>query len=282
MEEMKYYSKFVIDEVQGRVTARVQDIKQGCLVNSDDIKTNKTYREAGVFLTEEEALQALKKYVSSYQSYSSTLHCVTEYVLTEVIYEADEQTEEEYPYEYRQIALSKFDHYQLWIVKADKTLRFSHIIKLDDDTPFKIPYREDDIGAIWTNLDGKVVKEFNRDIRKDKKMDKKTEWLKNLKVGDKVIVCVTKYGNFDMNIATVDKVTKKHIYIGNRIFDMDGNQSRYNTGKLMMPTENMLKEVEKTKLKAKTKELLQNVLDNIIILDYEQMSTICNIIENNR
>ena len=279
MEEIKKYSKFVIEEMQGRLTISLENIKKGCLADSGK-EVNKIHSEKGVFVTKEEALEAFKEYHSSYTSYSRSVHHVTEYELMEVVYEADEEDGGEYPVDFKRIALSEFEHYQLWIVQADGTLRFSHIITLDDVTPFKIPYRNDDIGAVWTNLDNKVIKEFQRNFSDDD--CKKEDWLKNLKAGDKVVVCVTKYCNIDLNVATIEKVTKKHIYVGKRVFNLDGRQCRYDTAKLLMPTETTLKAVRIAKMKAKTKALLKDVIDNFILLDYEQMNAICDIVENKK
>ena len=158
--ETRYYSKFQIDKISGRMKIPMQDIKKGCLLNAKK-SIIKSYSTEGVFLTKEEALEAFKKYVSSFKSYSRSVHHITEYELMEVVYEVIDD-EEEYPSDYITIATSEFQHYQLWAVKNDGTRRFVCLVTLDMKLPFNVDYRDDEIGAVWTNLDGKVIKEFKR------------------------------------------------------------------------------------------------------------------------
>lgn len=107
----RYYSKYLIEKVQGIITAPVKDIKKGCLLNNK--KVDKNHSEEGVFLTKDEALKAFKDFVSNYYSYSRNVHFVIEYELMEVVYEVLDE-EDEYPVDYKTIAYSDFDDEQHW------------------------------------------------------------------------------------------------------------------------------------------------------------------------
>lgn len=105
--ETRYYSKFQIDKIDGRMKIPMQDIKKGCLLNAKKTMT-KSYSTEGVFLTKEEALEAFKECISNYYSYSNDVHFIIEYELLEVVYEVIDE-EDEYPVDYKTIAISDFD-----------------------------------------------------------------------------------------------------------------------------------------------------------------------------
>lgn len=107
----QYYSKYLIEKVQGIITATTENIKKGCLLKNK--KADKNHSEEGVFLTKDEALKAFKNFVSNYYSYSRNVHFVIEYELMEVVYEVIDE-DEEYPVDYKTIAISDFNDELHW------------------------------------------------------------------------------------------------------------------------------------------------------------------------
>lgn len=98
-----------------------------------------------------------------------------------------------------------------------------------------------------------------------------TEFIKNLKVGDKVIIVTSRYGEKTMEVGYVDKITPKRgdIVVGIKRFDESG----YSTGNtwsisyITQPTNELIIEINKKRCVNAVRDYLMDALGH---LDYDR------------
>lgn len=97
------------------------------------------------------------------------------------------------------------------------------------------------------------------------------EFIKNLKVGDKVIIVTSRYGEKTMEVGYVDKITPKRgdIVVGTKRFDKSG----YSTGDswfisyITQPTNELIIEINKKRCVNAVRDYLMDALGH---LDYNR------------
>ncbi len=122
-------------------------------------------------------------------------------------------------------------------------------------------------------------------------IDKETgyeDWLKNLKAGDKVLLCCrNRYSaNKSYMLKDVTDITKngKIKFDGGITCNADGKPSKKDlwkdyTFELIMPTSERGKEILENKFRLETMELIRNVAWGTKVLSIEQLRLIRNVIE---